>query len=129
MATAPEQLMDNLTLAVAKLPAEDREVLSFTLDVLSSLIRAVEDHTACIRALDRLDDLRNAEIGRLRELVEAYAPSAEPVPVAFGDYCARCHEWIPAGEVHRSGSEPYHRTCYQAVVRVLRERQEEGDGA
>ena len=126
MSTAHEQLMDTLTSAVAKLPAEDREVLSFTLDVFSALISAVNDHTACNRALDRLDDLRTAEIGHLRELVEAYVPSSEPVPVASGDYCVRCHQWIPSGEVHRSGSEPYHRTCYQAVLRELREQRDGG---
>lgn len=124
--TAPEQLVENLTAAVEQLPAADREILSFTLDVLHALIAAVNDHTACIRALDRLDDLRETEIGRLRELVEAYAPSSEPVPIALGDYCARCHEWIPSGEVHRSGHRPYHQTCYQAEVRELREQRDGG---
>jgi hypothetical protein len=63
-----------LNAAVEQLPAADREILSFTLDVLYALIEGVEQLSSAVRGLDLLDDLRAARIERLADQIAAYAP-------------------------------------------------------
>lgn len=130
-----------LILALEELPAADQAVIGALLEVIDALSETTAALAEGLGMLNELDDKRARQVADLEVTVRILADAAglettgSPLAELIAQWtapkpesmdasrprCARCAEPATKAALFRSGGAWYHRECWQAELRELRE--------